>query len=80
MELLEGGPQAILESAITRTPILSTNVGVASEILHKNSIFEPGAYRNASPDVEYAFKKSKEYVIPEGMKKFLDMFKEVYEN
>ena len=30
---LEGGPQAILESAVTKTPILSTDVGVASEIL-----------------------------------------------
>ena len=29
---IEGGPQAILESSITKTPILSTDVGVASEI------------------------------------------------
>ena len=37
---IEGGPQAIMEASITRTPILSTDVGVASEILHENSIFE----------------------------------------
>ena len=77
---LEGGPQAILESAITRTPIISTDVGVASEILHKDSIFEPRLFRNARPDTEYAFKKSSEYIIPEGMKQFKNMFKEVYEN
>lgn len=77
---LEGGPQAILESAITKTPIISTDVGVASEILHHNSIFEPEFYQNAKPNTEYAFQKSDEYIIPEGMKKFRAMFKEIYEN
>ena len=37
---IEGGPQAILECGITKTPIISTDVGVASEILAKESIFE----------------------------------------
>jgi len=77
---LEGGPQAILESAITKTPIISTDVGVASEILHHDSIFEPEFYQNAKPNTEYAFQKSDEYIIPEGMKKFRSMFKEIYEN
>lgn len=77
---LEGGPQAILESAITKTPIISTDVGVASEILHLDSIFEPEFYQNAKPNTEYAFQKSDEYKIPEGMKKFRAMFKEIYEN
>lgn len=36
----EGGPQSILECALTKTPIVSTNVGMASEILLKSSIFE----------------------------------------
>ena len=30
---IEGGPQAIMEAAYTKTPIVSTDVGVASEIL-----------------------------------------------
>lgn len=77
---LEGGPQAILESAITKTPIISTDVGVASEILHHDSIFEPEFYQNAKPNTEYAFQKSDEYIIPEGMKRFRAMFKEIYEN
>lgn len=77
---LEGGPQAILESAITKTPIISTDVGVASEILHHDSIFEPEFYQNAKPNTEYAFQKSDEYIIPEGMKKFRAMFKDIYEN
>jgi glycosyltransferase involved in cell wall biosynthesis len=77
---LEGGPQAILESAITKTPIISTDVGVASEILHQDSIFEPEFYQNAKPNTEYAFQKSGEYIIPEGMKKFRAMFSKIYEN
>ena len=35
----EGGPQSIVESAITKTPIISTDVGIASEILHEDSLF-----------------------------------------
>ena len=36
---LEGGPQAILESALTKTPIISTDVGIASSI-SGDSIFD----------------------------------------
>lgn len=34
----EGGPQAIFECAATRTPIVSRDVGAASQILHPSSI------------------------------------------
>jgi glycosyltransferase involved in cell wall biosynthesis len=34
----EGGPQAVLEAALTRTWVLSTPVGIAPEILHSSSI------------------------------------------
>ena len=37
---IEGGPQAILECAITKTPIISTDVGLASEVLHETSIYK----------------------------------------
>ena len=36
---VEGGPQAIPESIMTETPILSTNVGLASQLLSEDSIF-----------------------------------------
>ena len=42
---VEGGPQAIPECGITKTPIISTNVGVASEILHESSIFNGTSYK-----------------------------------
>ena len=34
----EGGPQAVLETSYRKVKVLSTNVGVASEILHKDCI------------------------------------------
>ena len=37
---IEGGPQAIVECGITKTPIISTDVGIASDILDKQSIFD----------------------------------------
>ena len=36
---VEGGPQSILEATLTKTPIISTDVGLAKEILHPDSIF-----------------------------------------
>ena len=77
---VEGGPQAILECAITKTPIISTNVGVASEILSPKSIFDMSNFSEAKPDVEFAFKKSQEYIIPNGFTKFRDLIEAVYES
>ena len=57
----EGGPQAILECAITKTPIISTDVGVASEILASESIFNMENYINAKPNIEYAFKEASKF-------------------
>lgn len=36
----EGGPKAIIEAALTKTPILSTDVGVARDFLAEEQIFE----------------------------------------
>ena len=77
---IEGGPQAILECALTKTPILSTDVGVASEILDPKSIFKPEDFETADINIDYAFKNSKNYTIPRGMTKFRRMFKDIYES
>ena len=76
---VEGGPQAILECAISRTPIVSTDVGIASEILHKNSIIDL-EYNTGSPNVDYAFKNAVKYLLPEGMNKFRNFFEIIYES
>ena len=77
---VEGGPQAILECAITKTPVISTDVGIASQILNSNSIYNPDSFSTASPDIEYAYRKSMSYILPKGIENFLDFFQEVYEN
>ena len=77
---IEGGPQAILECAITKTPIISTNVGVASEILSSKSIYDMSNFKDAEPDVKFAYEKSQDYIIPKGFLKFRELIKEIYES
>jgi glycosyltransferase involved in cell wall biosynthesis len=77
---VEGGPQAIPECAITETPIVSTNVGLASQLLSKNSIFNMDNYEKVKPDTKYALEKIQEMKIPGGFKKFTNMLKEINES
>ena len=76
---LEGGPQAILECGISKTPILSTDVGVAPEILNKKSIFNIEEFNKAKVDVEYAYENSLNFTIPDGMESYIRMFKDLCE-
>jgi len=73
----EGGPQSIVESAITKTPIISTDVGIASEILHEDSLFNMKNFTMSKPDVEYAFNSVQKYLIPNYFDHFLELFEEV---
>ena len=78
---LEGGPQAILESAITKTPIISTDVGIAPEVLSQESIFnDVKSFKNAIPNVQHAFIKVQQYKIDHLMKKYNQMLLDIYEN
>jgi glycosyltransferase involved in cell wall biosynthesis len=74
---IEGGPQAIFECAITKTPIISTDVGIANKILHPSAIFSLNDLESATPNEEYAYQQVQEYLIPDGFKNFKIMFKEV---
>ena len=76
----EGGPQSILETAMTRTPIISTDVGIASEILDKKSIFNMNNYKDAIPNTDISYQTAKRYLIPEGFKEFNKLFREIYES
>lgn len=77
---LEGMPFAILESGINKTPIISTDVGIAKSILSKESIFDMNNFNDATPNVSYAYKNALNHSIPNGMKPFLEMFQEVLSN
>jgi len=72
---IEGGPQAIPECAMTRTPIISRDVGLASEILAPKSVNDNLSL--AIPDMDYAYEKVQQYTIEKHMKNFIDFFKEI---
>lgn len=77
---IEGGPQAIIECGLTKTPIISTDVGIAELILPKESIFDMSNFKTAEPNISYAYEKSKQYTLESGLQLFINMFKEVYES
>lgn len=77
---VEGGPQAIIECALSKTPIISTDVGVATELLSKKSIFNMENYMNAEPDINYAYEKALEFTIPTAFDKYIEMFEKLDEN
>lgn len=77
---LEGMPFAVLESGISKTPVISTDVGIANSILSQESIFNMNNFKNAKPNVSYAYKNTLKYSIPNGMRPFLEMFQEVLSN
>ena len=68
----EGGPQSIFECALTKTPIISTNVGAAKDILSEKSIYTPGERGFPTPDVEHAFQSVQRYTIEKGMNSILE--------
>ena len=74
---VEGGPQSIVECGLTQTPIISTDVGIASEILAQESIFSMKNFKSAKPSVEIAYNNAKKLTIPDGFNKFIDMFENI---
>ena len=73
---VEGGPQAILECGLSKTPIISTDVGIASKILSAESIYDFETYNNPIPNVDTAYKNSKKYIIPNWFDEYHKLFKE----
>ena len=78
--IYEGGTQSILECGIIKTPIISTNVGIAKEILSPESIFDIENFGKAIPNIELAYQNSKKFIIPEGFKEFNRLLNKIYEN
>ena len=70
----EGGPQAIVECASNRTPIISTDVGLAPEILGAQAIFRPGHVTEVSSDASIAHENVKKMWMPQGFEKFTKIF------
>lgn len=70
----EGGPQSVMECAITKTPIISTDVGIARQILDPESIYEMKNFKSAKPNIDIAFKNVQEYLLPTGFVNFNQFF------
>tara|TARA_B100000945_G_C20404427_1_gene609208 strand:- start:75 stop:992 length:918 start_codon:yes stop_codon:yes gene_type:complete len=71
---VEGGPQSLLECGITKTPIISTDVGLASDILPEESLFNMSNFKKAKPMIEIAYSNSLKYKTPEGFNEFRKFF------
>lgn len=74
---IEGGPQSIFECGLSKTPIISTDVGIARKILAAESIFDMENYENAQPNIDYAYKNSLIFDIPQGFAEFNKMFEDI---
>ena len=59
---------------VCKTPIISTDVGLASLFLPNKSIFVPGEELSAEPDSQYCYDKVKEKFIKSGFDDFINMF------
>lgn len=77
---IEGGPQSIMECSAAKVPIISTDVGLASEILSPESIFKAGEDYKAKPNIDYQYNMVTKYFIPEGMKQYEKMFQNLNES
>lgn len=60
----EGGPQSIVECASMDVSVVSTDVGIASEILHENCIFNPDDFQTFLSAKMYAqMPESKDFAL-----------------
>ena len=70
---VEGGPRAINECSLTKTPLLSTDVGISSLLCYPKSIFNRDkidSILECETDIEYNYKKACKYMIKNYMKIF----------
>ena len=71
---VEGGPQSILECAITKI-VISHSVGIAPEILSTESLIILDKILQAKPNLEFAYNSVLELTIPQGINRFDKLFK-----
>ena len=48
---------------VNKTPIISTDVGIANEILSTKSIYNMNNFKEALPDIETAYNNSQKFVF-----------------
>jgi glycosyltransferase involved in cell wall biosynthesis len=73
---IEGGPRSIMECGLTKTPIISTDVGIAKLILPDINIYDINdymTYKKSNPyqSIEQIYKNTEEFSIEKYMEKFV---------
>lgn len=71
----EGGPRAVFEAGLTKTPIISTRVGIAPELMARSSLFNAEkweSYKGAKPNTELLFNNVLKLTTDEYMGEFLN--------
>ena len=69
----EGGPRSVFEAGLTKTPIISTNVGIVSELMSRKAIFDNSiwiSYKNAVPNIELLYTNVKKLASNEYINEF----------
>jgi glycosyltransferase involved in cell wall biosynthesis len=74
----EGAPQALYECIMTKTPVVSTRVGLAEKFLHPDSLFsDKKDFFNAKSNdnhLNYSAEVLEQYLMPQGFTKFNSFF------
>jgi glycosyltransferase involved in cell wall biosynthesis len=76
----EGGPQAILEAAAMKVPIVSRDVGMATAILNKNCVVDlpKNIHIPVNDDVEICYNNVKRYEMHNFVEEYVNLFKETF--
>jgi len=72
----EGGPQAVIECSAMNIPIISTDVGISSEVLSENCVFDisKNFYLPTQKDVEINFENVQKLRLELHGKEFITLF------
>ena len=75
----EGGPQAIYEAAAMKVPIISTNVGTASDVLCNTCIVDLSreTYYPTKKDIDLNFNKVQDYNMINHMQNYEKLLREI---
>lgn len=77
----EGGPQSIIECGLTKTPIISTKVGLAPIILAEGNMYDtPENYESAfeaNKNLDIIYNNVMKYSIPNGFEPFREFFEKI---
>ena len=77
----EGGPQSIVECALTKTPIISTKVGIAPLLLTESHLYDSVQNFESAwatkKDADLVYNNAIKYTIPSGFKPFREFFRNI---